>query len=54
MPGQMLGEYSRFDIGRSARAEVDDEVESLALIKGRFVGRDAVSSPGGEKSDLKR
>src|ERR1051325_11832066 len=38
MTGQMLGENARLDVGGPAGGEVDDEVESLSLIEGRFLG----------------
>ena len=40
MPRQVFSEDARFDIGRTAGGEVDDEVDSLALIERSFFRRE--------------
>jgi hypothetical protein len=50
----MLGEDSRLDVGGAAGGEIDHEVESLTLVKGRFLRRESRRLKSGKNEQAYR
>src|SRR6266545_7669944 len=50
----MLGEDARLDVGGAAGGEIDDNVESLALVEGSFSGGEPRSSETGNHQQAYR